>query len=66
MLKVIDEKLIGTKKEAIEHFENLLNFLNSKDHSQKVKNIINELKKSEKIDVKIHFNSMDDEFHLID
>lgn len=66
MLKVIDEKLIGTKKEAIEHFENLLNFINEEDHIQKVKNILDELKNCKKYNVEIYFQQMDDNFHIID
>lgn len=66
MIRIDDEKLVGTKEEAIAYFENVLTFLKAERYVEKVKNILAELEKCKKYEVIIYFNEMDEDFHILD
>lgn len=66
MIRIDDEKLVGTKEEAIAYFENVLTFLKAERYVEKVNNILAELENCKKYEVIIYFNAMDEDFHILD
>lgn len=65
MIKIIDEKLVGTRNEIIEHFENMIQFLSEEEHLKKINDILEEVKNHIEDEIEIFFNSMDEKFHIL-